>query len=153
MASREGHLEVVKLLVEHGADIEATTLENSRPLYVASEYGRLQVQFIASIAHFTQIVEYLLSKGAEVDPYFKSGATPLVIAAQNGHLQVVHILLQYGANIEKAGNAFNIQSFLTDKTGANGQNALHLAAHQGYADICQLLLAHGSNGIGLIWLC
>ena len=42
-ASREGHVEVVRLLLEHGADLRARDRSGKTPSEVASQYERLEI--------------------------------------------------------------------------------------------------------------
>jgi ankyrin repeat protein len=54
MAAQNGHLEIVKVLVGHGAEIDKVTTYNSTPLLVAAQNEHLE------------IVKVLLDHGAEV---------------------------------------------------------------------------------------
>ena len=79
--TRYGHLEIVQLLLDHGADIHA---QDDDPICWASRYGHLE------------IVQLLLDHGADVhacDDY------PLRWASYNGHLEIVQLLLDHGANV------------------------------------------------------
>lgn len=78
-----GNLDIVKYLVEHGADIH---IVHDFPLRSASEHGYLD------------IVKYLVEKGAninDVDLFTK----PLSLAGENGHLDVIKYLVENGADI------------------------------------------------------
>ena len=55
MCCQRGHLEVAKLLVENGANLEIKFKGLFTPLYVASDHGHVD------------IVRYLASVGADVD--------------------------------------------------------------------------------------
>jgi ankyrin repeat protein len=57
--------------------------------------------------------------------------TPLTYAAYHGHVKVVRVLLEGGANIERA-NGY-------------GSTALHIAAWNGQLDVCRLLLDWGAK--------
>lgn len=46
MAARAGKLDVVKLLVEAGADIEKSTFERATPLYVAAGFSKVRISFL-----------------------------------------------------------------------------------------------------------
>lgn len=76
-----GSLDVVKCLVEHGADIHA---DNDHALRVASDYGHLE------------IVEYLVEQGADIHA---DADYALRIASENGYLDIVKCLVEHGANI------------------------------------------------------
>src|SRR5210317_757594 len=74
-ASEEGNLEVVRLLVEGGADLDKADYDGRTPLYVACEKGHLEV------------VQLLLDAGADIDKEARGGlglgpgGTPLYIAS------------------------------------------------------------------------
>ena len=80
-ASSNGHLDVVKYLVDHGANVNA---DDDEALIWASKNGHLDV------------VEYLVDNGANVnaeDDY------ALRLASENGHTDIVKYLVDHGANI------------------------------------------------------
>jgi ankyrin repeat protein len=80
-ASKHGHLEVVKCLINNGSDIHAY---NEHALRWASHNGHLAV------------VEYLLSHGANI--HINEDET-LINACYNGHLAVVELLVNNGADV------------------------------------------------------
>ena len=91
LAADEGHLEVVRLLLEAGADKEAATIDGATTaLIVAAGSGHLEV------------VRLLLEAGADKDAATTDGATALLYATHNGHLEVVRLLLEAGADKEAA---------------------------------------------------
>ena len=86
VASRNGHLDVVKYLVSKGADVSAM---NNYAIRNASENGHLAV------------VKYLVSKGADItaqDNY------AIRAASDYGHLNVVKYLVSKGADITAHDN-------------------------------------------------
>ena len=89
-ASEHGHLDVVRMLLEHGADPNRATTGGATPLTAAAEHGRVEV------------ARLLLQKGAIVDAACLEGATPLYIAAEFGHKEVVELLLARGADVNGA---------------------------------------------------
>jgi len=84
-ASMYGHIEVVKLLLEAGADVNAKTIDGDTALKWASDYGH------------TEIVKLLLEAGADVNAKDKWGNTALVKAIDSGYIKIVKLLKQYGA--------------------------------------------------------
>ena len=88
-ASRNGHTEVVKYLLNKGAEINAkANTTQSTALMIASENG------------YTEIVRILLDKGADVNVKAKIDNveyTALKMAKKNGHKEVVEILERAGA--------------------------------------------------------
>ncbi|CAI4222060.1 unnamed protein product [Auanema sp. JU1783] len=88
-ACYDGHLSIVKFLVENGADIETPNRLGHTPLMIASFKGK------------TSVVRYLLSKGASITQRSFKGNTALHDAAEGDHAEVCEVLLEYGATMEK----------------------------------------------------
>jgi ankyrin repeat protein len=105
-----GHAQVVKVLREHGADIEANNCMLRTPLYYACLKGRLAVvnELLSpndsSNGTTTSILDRRKSRGASIQAKDFDGNTPLHIASWRGHLPVVKVLLSGGANILAANN-------------------------------------------------
>ncbi len=86
-AARAGHLDVVEILIEHGADVNAAGRGTGKtPLHTAAEGGRLP------------IVELLIAKGADVNARDNVNARPIHSAAASGHFDVVELLIAHGAS-------------------------------------------------------
>merc|ERR1712117_882481 len=83
LSSANGHLGVVKALIEAGADAikDDPIDEKATPMYLASQGGH------------DKVVQYLLDLGADPRMFNNVRRTPLHIAANNGHLNVVRVLL------------------------------------------------------------
>jgi ankyrin repeat protein len=73
-AAAAGHINIVKLLVRHGANVNSTTKTNSTPLRAACFDG-----------HF-EIVKYLVAHGADVEVANRHGHTCLMISCYKGNL-------------------------------------------------------------------
>lgn len=116
IAAREGNLDVVKALVEAGADVDRRNAFKETPI------------MLASLAGSANIVEYLLSKDAEVN---QPGWTALLYAATNGRTDIVKMLLEASAYI--------------DCTSPNGTTPLMMATRGGYIDTVRLLLEEGAD--------
>ncbi len=85
LASQEGHIDGVKLLIKAGADLNQTR-NCVTPLYRASQNGHAKV------------VEILVKAGADLNQSTEDGAAPLFMASQNGHDEAVEILVKAGAD-------------------------------------------------------
>jgi ankyrin repeat protein len=88
LASAEGHLSVVELLLSKGAPVTCADREGLTALSWACLRGHL---------HCTQL---LLERGSDIDHEDKIKRTPLHLASCNGHEQVVQCLLERGADME-----------------------------------------------------
>lgn len=121
VAARLGHLEIVKLLVERGAESNATGFGAKSALHCAATNG------------YEEIVAFLLSQGAEVHARQRQGWTPLMCASSWGHVGVVRRLLTH-----MGGEGLN-QRAADDKT------ALHHAAARGKGEVVRLLLLCGAD--------
>lgn len=84
IASENGHLDIVKFLIEKGARIFANK-KTYYPLYLAAKFGHLEM------------VTYLKSLGHDMNIRDKYGRTPMHLACANGHLDVVRYLVSEGA--------------------------------------------------------
>ena len=92
IAVREGHLEILKLLLQNGVDVNARDNEGNSALLLASGFGR------------DDIVEFLLDHGADIYITNCNNATPLHIAAYYGHKKIVNYLLNYNIDINHKSN-------------------------------------------------
>ena len=77
----KGELAKARLLVEHGADIDA----------IDDEYRSTPVALAARSGH-REIVEWLLERGADPAAAGASWATPLAWAQKRGHQHITHLL-------------------------------------------------------------
>ena len=77
---------VAQVLIESGADVNATDRHGSTPLINAAASGALDLAAL------------LLANGAQVDAATKDGQTALMIAAGKGHREITALLLEAGAD-------------------------------------------------------
>ena len=110
IVAQEGHVEVVKLLLEKGANIEAINNQGFTPLWIAAYKGH------------TEIVKVLIAAGADKETKTEDEAksTPLLIAVQEGHTEIVKVLIAAGVDI----GAINNQGF----------TPLLIAAYKGHTE-------------------
>ena len=91
----KGHIDIAKLLINHGADVNAKAKYGVTALMGAANDGK------------TQIVELLLKHSADVnakcyDDY--DGRTALMWAAKNGHIEIIELLVEHGADVNAKDN-------------------------------------------------
>ena len=93
-AAREGHNEVVKLLLEHGANpnVVETGNSNMTPLHWAATSDNVDC------------VRMLLENGADVNRSTTYGYTALMMAANSASPQLVQLLLDYKPDLDLRNN-------------------------------------------------
>jgi cytohesin len=84
-AARNGHKEVVELLLANGADINARENQSKTPLFLAVEYGK------------KEIVELLLARGADVNAAARGAENALSTAKKKGNTEIEALLTKNGA--------------------------------------------------------
>lgn len=99
-ASSGGYIDIVKLLLEHSADVNSQSQAGNTALIYACCGG------------YEDVVEVLLNHGADIEAHNENGHTPLMEAASGGHVNVAKMLLERGACINSHSNEFK-ESALT----------------------------------------
>ncbi|XP_052072850.1 uncharacterized protein LOC127710935 [Mytilus californianus] len=119
IASENGHVGMIKLLLAYDCDPNTRRLETSKtPLFIAVEKGH------------TQVVKLLLKHKADPNVRTEDKKTPLYIAANLGLTDIVELLLENKCDITFCGNQ---------------KSPLFIAARLGHTDIVRLLLESSSD--------
>lgn len=153
-AAGNGSLEVVEILLQHGANPEQRLPDGSHALDWASLKGDVR------------ICEMLLERAPQLlDTPGCQGRTPLAAAAGAGHAAVVALLLQHGADPRRSlaegtrpldwaawgGHRKVVEQLLAhdpellDLPGERERTALGAAAAGGHTELVDLLLACGAD--------
>ncbi|MCD4782551.1 MAG: TolC family protein [Candidatus Eremiobacteraeota bacterium] len=115
-----GNIEMAKLFLKNGADINAESRTGMTPTYLAATEG------------YSQLVDMLAQKGAKLDvPAGNSLWTPLMRASTKGYVKTAEVLIKRGANIKAKSRA--------------GWTPLHGAAEQGHMQIVKMLVKAGAD--------
>lgn len=160
IAAQKGYAEVVKLLLERGADVNKFSEfgDQKTALIFACEQGKLEV------------VKVLLASGVNVHFQDACGRTALMWASYKGHAEVVKALLAAGARIDyqddRGSTALMNASFLghkdvvtvlldsyarTDLKDQNGDDALYYANRSSDTTIADLV-QKGPRKLSVTWL-
>ncbi len=116
-ASIYGRKEVIRILLQHNADVNAAEIHAGTSMHWASHFND------------PEVIDWLLDKGAEIDHANQMGRTPLHVAARRGCLDVARRLIERGADIGATVN--------------DGSTALLIAARNGHRDVVDFLIAAG----------
>jgi ankyrin repeat protein len=113
--------EVVRLLLDRGAELEARDSGGDTALFRAASSGH------------EEIVDILLSRGADVRTRDTYGATPLQEASSEGHLGVVRLLVQ------------RLRGQGLDDVDQEERTALWWACQCGHTEVARVLLLAGAD--------
>ncbi|CAG2059174.1 unnamed protein product, partial [Timema podura] len=117
LAADYGHLNIVKCLVDKGADINQPNREGFNPLHIATRSGHLEVvQFLVGLKK-----NFKESLGEHII---------LLIASENGHINIVNYLL----------DLIDVNTVDSD-----GCTALHAAVRGGQLEVVQLLVKRNAH--------
>ncbi len=143
-----GKLDVAKLLLQKGADVNARTSNGVGPLYEAAGQGQ------------TEIVRSLLERGATVNAKTETACTPLLIGSAMGQLDIVKLLLAKGADVNAQASYNTIHESATpliDATKVNadfdslgggpldGKRAPSPDKKRGFLEVVKILLENGAK--------
>lgn len=118
-AAENGHDEVVLILLEHGAEVNAQEAKyDQTPLHLAALNGHKAV------------VQTLLESDADAKMKDSDGWMPIHVAAWTGNEEVARVLL---GKID------------VDERGRDKLTALHCAAAQGHQKVARLLIQRGAD--------
>ena len=144
-ASGYGYLDIVKLLVENGADVTSSATNDC--MGNAAMNGHID------------IVKYLLDNGVDVTKEYDRS---LKEASYDGHFDIVKLLVENGANISgnegfrtleiSVKNGYtDIVKFLIYKgcsifgfSYGDGDNLIEIASKKGYYEIAKILVENGA---------
>ena len=161
------YLDMIGLLVGHGADANTRGEDNTTALHLASEYGRPEVARVlfnhgASVnaknnlgrtpfhelaravnwigSDHLAVAKLLLEKNADLDARDEDHETPLHFASKYGRLDVVLVLIDHGAIIDAENNWGQTPLHLSSEI-------IHYSGHRSarLQDIVRLLLDRGAN--------
>ena len=112
-AAAKGYIEIMKLLISFGADVNFRNNNGETALIWAAHNGH------------SEAVNILIENDANLDLQDEDGETALIVASKTGQADIVKKLLSNGAYLSK---------------NKNGENALYIATYYGRLDTVRILL-------------
>ena len=151
-AATSGNVEIARILLDAGADIDAGDSDNSTALGVAAMRGH------------APLVGFLIERGANVNHRDRKADCPLSFAVSAGKEEIARQLVEAGADLyyrspegetllhkSCSRNMAVFTAYLLDngadieEKSAHGMTALGFATMEGRVDIVRLLLDRGAN--------
>jgi ankyrin repeat protein len=118
-AALTGLADVVRVLLEHGADVSLRGPSGHTALHEAASAG------------YEDVCRQLLEAGADPAATERNGFTPLMLAASKGREEVCKLLVKHGAGV--------------DGHSGDGLTALHYALRNLRLNTCRALLELGAD--------
>ncbi|XP_060133733.1 transient receptor potential cation channel subfamily A member 1 isoform X1 [Zootoca vivipara] len=125
LAVQSGDLEMIKMCIEYGAQIDLKQNDKCTALHFAATQGATEILKLmmssyagdepivdaldgnketllhrAALFDHYDLAEYLISRGAKIDSVDVEGRTPLLLATYCASWKIVNLLLSKGANVE-----------------------------------------------------
>ena len=113
-------LDLIRILVRHGANIQAKDISGRTPLHVAAEKGQ------------TDTVNYLLDRGTDVNSRDRDGLLALYYALEGGHATTAKFLIDNGS-----------ESLLSNDPNLGGfyeAALLQSSSRKGLTDVVEIIL-------------
>jgi hypothetical protein len=117
-ASSRGHVELARMLIERGADVNIQDKYRSTPSHLALEDGHVE------------LVLMLIERGADVNAQDEDGFTLLHLASKGGHVELARVLIKCGADVNAQDNYKS--------------TPLHLASQGGHVELARVLIEYGA---------
>jgi len=118
-ATNQQKFKTVELLLEHGADVNATNGEEKTALHLCCEQNNYE------------IAELLIKHHANVNIEDQDDKTALLLCCEKKCFKIAELLIKHHANV--------------NLTYTNDKTALHLCCEQNNYTMAQLLIEHGAN--------
>eukprot|EP01102_Stenamoeba_stenopodia_P021749 TRINITY_DN8853_c0_g1_i1.p1 TRINITY_DN8853_c0_g1~~TRINITY_DN8853_c0_g1_i1.p1 ORF type:complete len:278 (+),score=57.43 TRINITY_DN8853_c0_g1_i1:424-1257(+) len=145
-----GRGDIVKALLEMGADVQIT-----------DSIGRTPIHYSAMSNKEASAIRSLHEHGADINATDKYGMTPLHVAYQRRQHRALQELLILGADVNKGkdtvlhwaakdGDESLVSLFLNHGSKVNarnecGETPLYLACRKGFVNVCRLLMMNGAK--------
>jgi ankyrin repeat protein len=142
------HLEIIKLLIEHGADVNARMRSSTETRTIFTHqwlYEEGATPFLrAAQSSDVVLMRLLLEHGADPTLNTEDGTTPLMVASGIGWVEGVTYEWSKAANLDAVTLLLDL-GLDVNAQNSEGRSALMGAAHKGRNEIVQLLVDRGAD--------
>jgi len=130
-----GFLNIVKYLVEHGADVNLANLRGETPLH------------LSVLSDNVDIISFLLLEGSWLESEDECGDTPLMYATREDRSQAVEVLLMHGADPDHPNEDNETPAMLAEEVASFGVRDLFATFCSGDLSNASSSAAVGPDGI------
>ena len=123
VAAGEGHVDIMRAAIEHGADVNAATTSLTTALHSAADRDEVEA------------IDALLKAGSNIEARSTDGFTPLHCAASTLSLEALAALVKHGAHVNAQDGILQTPLYFA-ATGAGVEGA---------AEVVNLLLRSGAD--------
>ena len=135
-ACEQGNTAVVRILMNHSANLNKFSHTRTSPLIIASSNG-----------HYKVVRELLKSTKIDIDHCNVNGVTALLIACEEGYIKIVEKLIESFAGVNKPAQDFPVYIFAASQKGyidirnvSGGLSPLHKACQKNHIEVVRELL-------------
>jgi ankyrin repeat protein len=131
-ASRAGCIEMMQLLVRHGARVNQPDGEGSTPLMSAVQRNQATA------------VSFLLAHGAAIEKGAPRGFTPLSLAIEEQQFDAAYALIEAGANVNFAASTHRLTPLMVvaSELPPEADSMVRILQQHGPMEVARALLAH-----------
>lgn len=154
-ACKKGARDIVKLLVENNADVNAASNTSITPLHFAASTGN------------QEIIACLLDAGADVNATDKEGKSVLIYSVLAKKVEAAKFLIAKGADVAVRdndsrtavdyANALGLPYFIAEvsldtlgETDSYGNTPLHQSCYNGQSEVVKVVLARGDADVNAV---
>lgn len=160
-------MNIVELLLDRGASVNAKDENNRTPLDLATKEDvkellkRAQLDqgllISAQDGNLDKVVEYFIGKRVSLKVKDRDGKTPLELAEQKGHTDIVKVIKQMQLELDKKllsavknGDLNKVEDFISQGTSlevkdSNDNTLLHYASQNDHLEVVEYLIKKGAS--------
>jgi ankyrin repeat protein len=149
-AASNGDLEMVQVLLDYKAHVNAQNCYHWTPIHAVSE-GSVYLRTSATSHDIPQlqllpaVARLLREHGAELNARTDRGSTPLHVAANYGRVEIVRMLLEHGANVGAEDDEGRTPLHVAAGYGLLNADYDTINVGDGRVEVVRVLLDHGAD--------